>query len=70
MLLAINTCPGNSWSNPTERIMSILNVGLYGVSLAREEMPAESEKLIKAYSTMKEIRAADGKNPRSTRGDH
>lgn len=61
MLVAINTCPGNSWANPPERIMSILNIALYGVSLARDEMDSRNEKLLRRCSNMKEIREkADG----------
>ena len=44
MLVAINTCPGNSWANPPERIMSILNIALYEISLARDEMDSGNEK--------------------------
>ena len=38
MLVVMNTCPGNSWTNAHDRTMSILNKALYGVSLARDEM--------------------------------
>lgn len=63
MSVAINTCPGNSWANPTERIMSLLNLALNGVSLSRVEMSKENEALIKSPSNMKEMRAAAEKNP-------
>ena len=62
MVVGINTCPGNSWANPTER-MSVLNLALNGVSLSREEMSKEKEGLIKTPSNMKEMRAAAEKNP-------
>ena len=62
MVVGINTCPGNSWANPTER-MSVLNLALNGVSLSREEMSKEKEELIKTPSNMKEMRAAAEKNP-------
>ena len=63
MVVGINTCPGNSWANPTERIMSVLNLALNGVSLSREEMSKEKEELIKTPSNMKEMQAAAEKNP-------
>ena len=63
MVVGINTCPGNSWANPTERIMSVLNLALSGVSLSREEMSKEKEELIKTPTNMKEMRAAAEKNP-------
>ena len=36
--------------------MSILNIALYGVSLARDEMDSRNEKLLRRCSNMKEIR--------------
>ena len=63
MVVGINTCPGNSWANPTQRIMSVLNLALSGVSLSREEMSKEKDKLIKTPANMKEMRAAAEKNP-------
>lgn len=63
MVVGINTCPGNSWANPTERIMSVLNLALSGVSLSREEMSKGKEELIKTPTNMKEMRAAAEKNP-------
>lgn len=58
MVVGINTCPGNSWANPTERITSVLNLALNGVSLSREEMSKDKEELIKTPTNMKEMRAA------------
>ena len=58
-----HNCPGNSWANPTQRIMSVLNLALSGVSLSREEMSKEKEELIKTPTNMKEMRAAAEKNP-------
>ena len=34
-LCAVRTPPHNSWKNPAERIMSILNLALQGVGIAR-----------------------------------
>ena len=36
MLIAMQTAPGNTFVNPVERIMSILNLGLQGVALERK----------------------------------
>ena len=38
MLIAISTCPYQSWTNMAERVMSTPNLALQNVSLAREEM--------------------------------
>jgi len=36
LLIAARTAPQQSWTNPVERIMSILNLGLQGVAIVRE----------------------------------
>ena len=36
LLIAARTAPQQSWTNPVERIMSILNLGLQGVAIIRE----------------------------------
>ena len=38
-LCAGRTAPYHSWRNPVERVMSVLNLGLQCVGLAREKMP-------------------------------
>lgn len=38
MLIAIQTRLNQSWTNPAERIMLILNLGLQKVPLERQEM--------------------------------
>eukprot|EP00731_Ephydatia_muelleri_P010010 Em0005g596a len=43
-LCAARTAPYHSYRNPMERIMSIVNLGLQAVALAREKMPEEMEK--------------------------
>ena len=45
-LAAVRTAPYQSWRNPVEHIMSILNVVLQGVGLMRKEMPAQFETAI------------------------
>lgn len=37
MLIHVRCAPGHSWTNPAERIMSILNIGLHNFSLERKE---------------------------------
>ena len=51
MLIAVRTCPYQSWTNPAERVMSILNLALQNVSLERKEMDEEAEKLMKNNSS-------------------
>ena len=46
MLIAVCTCPYQSWTNPAERVMSILDLTLPNVSLERKEIDEEAEKLI------------------------
>ena len=43
-LCAGRTAPIHSWRNPVENIMSILNLGLQCVGVARQEMPVEYEE--------------------------
>ena len=38
MLVAVRSAPGQSFINPVERIMSLLNVALYGMALERTRM--------------------------------
>ncbi|GBC31897.2 hypothetical protein GLOIN_2v759794 [Rhizophagus irregularis DAOM 181602=DAOM 197198] len=58
MLIAMRTAPHHSWTNPAERIMSILNLGLQGVALVRDTMSPESETAFAKLDTLDEIRAA------------
>ena len=46
LLIALRTAPSNSWANPVERIMSIVNVGLQGVGVMRKKMSEELEDII------------------------
>ena len=41
MLVAARTAPQNSYRNPVERVMSILNLGLQSIGVMRQEMPEE-----------------------------
>lgn len=47
LLCAARTAPNQSWRNPVERIMSVVNLGLQSVGVMQKEMPAEAEKVIK-----------------------
>jgi hypothetical protein len=42
-LILLRTAPQQSWTNPAERIMSVLNMGLQGCLLARIAMDAKFE---------------------------
>ena len=46
VLVALRTAPSNSWANPVERIMSIVNTGLQGIGLMRHKMSEVFEKAI------------------------
>ena len=40
-MVVMRTAPTQSWGNPVERVMSVLNLGLQGVALARDELIGE-----------------------------
>ena len=56
MLILARCAPGHSWINPCERVMSILNLGLQNVALARSESDTQTEDLIKKCNSMAELR--------------
>ena len=56
ILIALRTAPGNSWANPVERLMSIVNLGLQGVGVMRKEMSSAMEKKISGANNLKEMR--------------
>lgn len=56
VLLAARTAPMMSWSNPCEKIMCILNLGLQLLTLERSALSPEFEKKMQSLSTMKAIR--------------
>lgn len=45
-VIALRTAPSNSWANPVERIMSIVNMGLQGVGVMRRKGNEDFEKTI------------------------
>lgn len=55
-LCAGRTAPYHSWRNPVERIMSILNLGLQCIGLAREQMPEDFEKEVEKCNNLTELR--------------
>lgn len=56
MLVALRTAPHHSWVNPAEGCMSILNLALQHVALAREKMTDEFEKALKNKSSLSAVR--------------
>jgi hypothetical protein len=56
MLVAARTPPMNSWKNPPERIMSILNLALQSVGLMRAQQSDEFEKKLKSKSGISDLR--------------
>lgn len=57
MLIAIRTCPNQSWTNPAERVMSILNLALQNVSLERQEMDEAFERRLINKKNIKAVRS-------------
>lgn len=53
-LCAVRTPPHNSWKNPAERIMSILNLALQGVGMVRPKTTHEDQ--LQKCKNMKQIR--------------
>lgn len=56
MLVAVRTPPMNSWKNPPERIMSILNLALQSVGLMRKEQSENFKKKVKSISSISQLR--------------
>ncbi|VDI74370.1 Hypothetical predicted protein [Mytilus galloprovincialis] len=62
-LIAGRTAPGNSWANPAERIMSILNLAIQNISLMREESTSAMEQVLRSANSMNDIRTKSTKYP-------
>lgn len=62
-ICAVRTAPSHSWSNPVERIMSILNLGLQCVGLMREKGDDEFEKVAAKCNSLSTLREAAKKDP-------
>ena len=56
-LCAARTALYHSYRNPVERMMSIVNLGLQAVALAREKMPEEMEAEASKCNSLKNLRA-------------
>ncbi len=61
-LCAVSTPPYNSWKNPAERIMSILNIGLQSVGIMRNKTCSYEDSL-KNLNTLSDIRSLGQKEP-------
>ena len=57
MLIAVRTCPNQSWTNTAERVMSILNLSLQNVSLERKAMDDDFEKVMARLKHVKAVRS-------------
>ncbi len=57
VLIAIRTCPYQSWRNLAERVMSVLNLALQNVSLSRQPMEDDFEAMVRNQSTLGDLRA-------------
>jgi hypothetical protein len=62
MLCAVRTPPYNSWKNPPERVMSILNLGLQAVGMERKPMDGIHEDAIHSANTLGELRKRADQN--------
>ena len=62
-LCASRTAPHHSFRNPAERVMSVLNLGMQSVGLARRELEEEAETAIQKYTSMSQIRELALKKP-------
>ena len=62
-LAAVQTAPYNSWMNPCERLMSILNLALQGVSTKRQECAPDMQSALSSCESMAEIRKAAESRP-------
>ena len=61
-LSAVQTAPYNSWANPCERLLSILNLGLQCVSTERTPCSEQMESTLRQCNSMSTIRDAAEKN--------
>ncbi|XP_062616566.1 uncharacterized protein LOC134278262 [Saccostrea cucullata] len=63
LLIHARCAPGHSYTNPAERVMSILNLGLQNVSLERTPCEKKIEDGLKNKNSMAEIRTFHEENP-------
>ena len=62
-LVAARTAPQNSYGNPVEGVMSLLNIGLQSIGVMCQRMSEKFEKVIHGCSSMQDIRTAAAKEP-------
>lgn len=63
MLVHARCAPGQSWTNPAERIMSVLNLGLQNCALERQCGDEQTEKQFRKCNSMADIRSAAENDP-------
>lgn len=63
LLIHARCAPGHSYTNPAERVMSILNLGLQNVSLERKPCEKKIEDALKNKNSMAEVRAFHEEKP-------
>jgi len=56
LLIACRTAPNQSYNNPAERVMSLLNLGLQNVALSRTEMLPGLGMQIRSMNSLKLFR--------------
>ena len=62
MIVCARTAPSQSYHNPAERIMSLLNLALQNVALERTSMPPEFEMQAKSLNSLSQVRNICNKN--------
>ena len=65
MMILARTAPNQSYNNPAERVMSLLNLGLQNVSLSRDTslMSEALQARLHSLNTLKATRVAAERNP-------
>ena len=63
MYIAVRTGPNQSYANPAERMMSLLNLALQNVALSREQMDPAYELKMKSLTNLKKLRLASAGDP-------
>ena len=53
--ITLRTAPSNPWANPVERIMSIVNIRLQGVSIMRRKMSDDFERVVCKFIQFKSL---------------
>jgi len=63
LYVATRCAPGQTWTNPAERVVSILNIGLHNCALTREKGSDELEKKLKSCTSMAAVREIGQTDP-------